>query len=201
MNYSDLQSNIAIWLQRDDLTARIPTFIELAEASFCRRLKTVDGQVRARATLAGQYLALPDDCKEMRSIEIVGGNTPLEYLTPQQMRGFELSRGVGQPKAYTVEDEQIRFAPFTDDSNTVELVYLARLTPLSGGSPTNWLIDLAPDAYLFGSLVQAEAYIGNDERIALWKAGLEEAIQEVETDGRQRDSGASPQRMRVGNTV
>ena len=40
--YTDLQSSVADWLNRSDLSAVIPTFIQLAEAKFNRELRTRD---------------------------------------------------------------------------------------------------------------------------------------------------------------
>ena len=37
--YSELQSAVADWLNRDDLTSVIPNFIELAEADLTRNLQ------------------------------------------------------------------------------------------------------------------------------------------------------------------
>ena len=37
--YSELQTAVANWLDRDDLTARIPEFIVLAEARYNRELR------------------------------------------------------------------------------------------------------------------------------------------------------------------
>jgi hypothetical protein len=39
LSYSDLLGAVAEYLARDDLTARIPDFIKLAEAKFNRSLK------------------------------------------------------------------------------------------------------------------------------------------------------------------
>ena len=39
MNYGELKANIAAWLDRTDLTDKIPTFISLAEAKFFRVLR------------------------------------------------------------------------------------------------------------------------------------------------------------------
>ena len=48
-NYSELQTAVANWLDRDDLTARIPEFIALAEARFNRvlRLRSMEAKYTA----------------------------------------------------------------------------------------------------------------------------------------------------------
>ena len=37
-------------------------------------------------------------------------------------------------------------------------------------SATNWLITNAPDIYLYGTMLEAEPFIMNDERVQLWAA-------------------------------
>ena len=46
-NYSELQSAVADWLERGDLTARIPDFIRLAEVQLNRLLRTNPQKLRA----------------------------------------------------------------------------------------------------------------------------------------------------------
>ena len=53
--------------------------------------------------------------------------------------------------------------------SVLKLYYYCRITPLSDNEPQNWLIEDAPDAYLYGSLLQAEPYLKNDSRVAIWR--------------------------------
>ena len=65
--YTDLQTSIANFLARSDLTAQIPDFIALAEASMSRELETRSQEKRVTAnTVSGnEYLALPTDLREV----------------------------------------------------------------------------------------------------------------------------------------
>ena len=53
-NYSELKSSIADFLNRDDLTSVIPTFISLAEAQFARDLRHYKMENRATGTIDSQ---------------------------------------------------------------------------------------------------------------------------------------------------
>jgi hypothetical protein len=57
--------------------------------------------------------------------------------------------------------------------------------PLSDAQPTNWLLQEHPDAYLYGTLANAEAFIGHDERIQLWLAAREAAFASIEQADRK----------------
>lgn len=53
------------------------------------------------------------------------------------------------------------------------------LTALASNNQSNWLLANHPDTYLFGSLVEAEAFVGHDERIALWKTRRDEVFANI----------------------
>ena len=59
--YSELQQAIADWLERADLTARIPDFIALFEATANRRLRLRQQEAVASLTPSAGAAALPAD--------------------------------------------------------------------------------------------------------------------------------------------
>ena len=69
-NYTELKSSLADWLNRSDLTSRIPEFISLAEAAFNRNLRTRDMLSRSTTSTNAQYVALPSDFLEMLNVEL-----------------------------------------------------------------------------------------------------------------------------------
>ena len=84
-SYQELKDAIANFLARDDLTAQIPDFIQLAEARMSRELETREQEKRATATLTAgdEYIALPTDMREIRSVKLnVSPVKVLSYLTP-----------------------------------------------------------------------------------------------------------------------
>ena len=65
---AELHTAVANWLNRSDLTDRIPEFIALAEAQLNRNLRTREMLVRKTSPLATQYVNLPPDYLEMTNI-------------------------------------------------------------------------------------------------------------------------------------
>ena len=61
----------------------------------------------------------------------------------------------------------------------VRLLYRQGIPPLGGDRPSNWLINKAPDLYLYASLLEAEPFLHNDSRIPMWRGMLEEALKDV----------------------
>ena len=70
--YAELKTSIANFLARDDLTAQIPDFIQLAEGRMSRELETREQEKRSTATLTSgdEYIALPTDMREVREVKL-----------------------------------------------------------------------------------------------------------------------------------
>lgn len=185
MNYSQLKSTIADFLNRSDLTAVIPTFIELTEAQMERALRVRQMIGRSTASIDTQYSAVPADFLEAKTLKITSANPiqPLQFLTPEQMddRDQINSNAPGMPKYFTIIGNQIRVSPTPDATYTAELVYFAKLTKLSDSVTTNWILTSSPDAYLYGSLMQAAPYLKDDERVAVWGTLYNTAIEALKT--------------------
>jgi hypothetical protein len=183
-NYTELKSAVADWLNRADLAGVIPSFISLAESQFNRdeRLRTRDAIVRATATIDEQFEALPSDYSEMQNFQI-NSQTPfrrLEFLTLNQMDEYKRDfTTAGVPKYYSIVGNQLEFLPVPGDSYTAEMVYYAKLTPLSDTNPTNWLLTKHPDIYLYGALIQTAPYLKDDERVGTWANLYERGLGDV----------------------
>ena len=75
-NYSTLQSAIADYLNRQDLTSQIPMFIQFVEADLNTRLRCREMIVRANAMSDQEYVQLPADWVEALNLQIVDGTSP-----------------------------------------------------------------------------------------------------------------------------
>jgi hypothetical protein len=172
--YANLLTAVAGWLNRTDLTSNIPDFIALAEAEFNRRLRTIEMEARATATLTSDAVAVPTDFIGLRSIKIA--NTKLEYAPPSEIYDDETTGGY--PTRYTVTDGQFVFRP-APTSGTVVIDYFATIPALTVSNTTNWLMTKHPDLYLFATCAQAEFYLVNDARVPAWKGRTEELIEQI----------------------
>ena len=201
--YAQLQTEIANWLDRTDLTSQIPTFIELAEASFNRTIRAPDMITKNDSySISGQYNTLPSDTLEI--IRIVVDVQPvivLEYLTPQdlsELRG-ELT-GTGKPYYFTLvggSSNQLEVLRSPDQTNTSSIIYYTRIPALTDSATTNWLLTANPDIYLFGALVEAEPYLKNDERMPMWTNRLDKALTTLRLQGERELHSGSSLRMRA----
>jgi hypothetical protein len=180
--YSELKSTIGDWLNRDDLVSAIPSFIALAEAQIERALRVRQMIGRSTATIDTQYSAVPSDFLETKTFKITSSAPiqPVQFATMEQMDEFDATNSAAQrPTLFTIVGNQIRVHPAPDTSYTAELVYYTKLPKLSDSNPTNWLLASSPDAYLYGSLMQAAPYLKDDERLAVWGNLYNTAIESI----------------------
>jgi len=166
-SYANLKTEIAEWLDRDDLTSKIDTFIDLAEARHQRDIRIRAMLVREPLTIDDRYVDLPDGFLEIETVRIL--TNPVTVL--QQVDIYEMNRirqaGTGKPTKFAIHS-QFEFDRDADQSYSGEIIYYAAQTPLSDSNTSNELLALAPDAYLYGSLLAASPYLMHDERIAVW---------------------------------
>ena len=200
--YSELNTAVANWLDRDDLTNRIPEFIALCEARFNRSLRirameTLDTTV---STVAGtSTVALPTGYVQMRDISLITSPiTQLQYLTPEIMNRINAGSRTGKPETYTIIANNILFGPTPDSAYDISMLYYKTFDALTALAPTNWVITNAPDVYLYGALLEAEPFLMNDQRVQLWATALTQSINTLqEQDNKDRHSGSA---LRVMNT-
>lgn len=192
--YSELQSAVADFLNRDDLASAVPTFIRLAEARFSRDLRHWRMETRSTAELDTQYSAIPSDFLQPIRLQITDAPTsevaPISTAQMLQLRGDRNDR-VGRPTNYALTAGGIELYPTPDLTYNASLVYYARIPALSASNTTNWLLNEAPDVYLYGALVHSAPYLKDDARIQIWEALLAQGINNLNTSSADAKYGGS----------
>lgn len=168
-NYGELKTEIANFLNRDDLTSSIPSFIAMAEASIGRDLRHWRQQKRVTAALDERFEDLPSDWLEMVHVYLSDG-TELEYASLAEIarRKILTNDQAGKPVVYTLNSGQIEFIPAPDEAYSVTLIYYARINALTADDDTSWLLLQNPDVYLYGSLIHSAPFLQEDQRLATW---------------------------------
>jgi hypothetical protein len=191
-NYKALQSTVADWLDRDDLGAKIPTFITLAEAMFNRELRSKEMEKTVTGAVSSEDAELPTDYLAMRAIYEEGSpDRPLKGTSPTSER--LVSDGTpGQPQWYALVSGGIRLIPPPASTILLTMDYFGRIPSLSSSQPSNWLLDKHPDAYLYGALYMAEAHLDNATRAAQWKSLVDEVLAKLNRSSRNDRYGAGP---------
>jgi len=190
--YSELQTAIAGFLARDDLTAQIPNFIQLAEARMSRELETRSQEKRSTATLTSgdEYIALPTDLREVRQVKLnTDPLTVLTYYSPVALDQEYPSAGSGRPRGFSIIGAEMKLRPIPDSGYTAEIVYIGGLVALSDSNATNNVLSRSPDAYLYGALAEAYAYLLDEARAAQYMARFNTALEEIKVDEQRAHYG------------
>lgn len=167
-NYSTLKSAIADWLNRQDLTSQIETFIQLAEVDMNNRLRTRDMVIRAEATSSNEFVQLPSDWLEAINLQIVDGKSPLRFVSMDEADIIVARQEFTNVTFYSIMDDAIELVPAPGDDIDIEMVYYGKIPSLSDEETTNWLLTKAPDAYLYGALAHASPFILDDQRMPMF---------------------------------
>lgn len=198
MNYGELKTQIANWLNRSDLTSQIPTFIEIASGRINRSCKVRAFVARSRASMTAgqQYLQLPEDYLGARNIQWQSSPPrALKYLPLAAMdeKRFEINDTSGIPEYYSVFSDVIEILPTPSADGTIEIIYQQRPGSLSIDTDTNYILTNAPDVYLYGALSEAHRYLGDEQQSAQALLLSNQAITELlAADSEETFSGNRP---------
>ncbi|MGB9116824.1 phage adaptor protein [Bradyrhizobium sp.] len=209
---TSLQAAVTEYLARDQdatLIARIPTFIQLAEAKFNRQLFVRQMEQRSTALIdttssEPEFISLPSDFQSMRRVRLSGvtGKPCLEFKSGTQMDEyrFGISDVAAKPRYFTVFGDEIELAPTPDQNYTVEMIYRTNI-PSLGTNADNWLLALAPDLYLYGALLESAPYIKEDGRIQTWGLGFTSALNDLNNLGLTSTFNAGPMTVRASGAT
>ena len=196
-NYGELKTAIADFLNRDDMTTIIPTFVALAESQIARDLRHWRQERRVTTTLDERFENLPTDWIEGIHLYLSDGSQ-IEYASVAEIGRQKVLTNdtAGKPRLYTINSGQIEFYPAPDDQYTLTMVYYARIPAFAVDADDNWLLSNYPDVYLYGSLLQSAPYLAEDARIAVWAQLYGASVKNLGDDSTRARSSGGPLVMR-----
>lgn len=198
--YAELQSAVADFLNRDDLTSVIPTFISLAEAQMQRTIRHHKMMQRSEAEIDTRYFGLPSEWVETVRFHVVGDRTyRLELTSLDDMLQLRQANGnpTGIPTHFAHVGEQIEVYPTPSGTFDVELLYYEKIPALSATNTTNWLLTDHPDVYLYGALMQSAPYLDDDQRMQVWSTLYGTAVQAVNQESQKARYSGAGMRVRI----
>lgn len=153
--YTTLSAALNTWSTRPYAQPQIDEFIMLAEAAFARNLRGYQREVTGTVALTDGVGALPDAFIRFVSVSYSTFGT-LRQVSPDSLVVLNPAGRADIPLEYAITAGSIKTAFIV--TADLAATWLAGLAPLSGSNATNWLLDLAPDAYLFMIKAQARAF-------------------------------------------
>lgn len=195
-NYAELKSAIGDFLNRDDLTAVIPTFISLAEAQIARDIRHWKQEKRVTTSVDERYENLPNDWIEVKFVALSTG-AMLETVYPSKMAQMRsVSDTPGTPRYVRMTADQLEFYPTPAAATDISMLYYARVPALSDAAPTNWLLSDAPDVLLYGALLHSAPYLSEDARASVWGSLYQSGVEKLNVEN-TRGRVTGPLRMGI----
>ncbi len=194
-NYADLQTTIASYLARSDLTAMIPDFIRLAETRLRRelRIRQMLKVVTTTAVAGDSTVELPSDFLQMRDLHVsTNPAATLEYQSPSALFRNARTTDTGLPHQYTVLAQEFQLAPIPDSNYTLSMLYYAAPPFMSNSVSSNAFMAICPDLLLYGALGEAEPYIMNDSRLQTWASLYDRGLTALTVSDDQGEYAGSP---------
>jgi hypothetical protein len=179
VDFASLQAAVADWLNRTDLTARIPDFIGLAEVRMMRklRMRLLEADKALVGVPGSRFIPLPSDYREPLNFWWNNGadRESMRFVPPELL---DVYVGASRPFNWSVDGTNIAFERPCDQAYSFTFRYRQKLA-LSVASPTNVLLTQYPDVYLFASLVEAAPYMKDKDALAMWDERYGKAVHDI----------------------
>jgi hypothetical protein len=179
-NYSTLQAHIADTLNRSDLTAVIPNFIQQFEAQAKDDFRLRRLSDRGLVSVSADGLILPGDMYTLESWSHDADPYfgPITIVGADQITVLKARHGAtGVPQFASIVAGRARFAPAPDTTYSTQMTYWQRVENLSDTVTTNWLLRDRPDIYLYGALLESAPYLKDDQRLGLWGSEYDRRVE------------------------
>lgn len=194
MTYDSLVEDIQQYLERtDDATiAQIPRFIMLAEQVIASQIKFLGNLTVNTSNMVISTATIDKPARWHKTVSmnvtVSGKRQPVFLRKYEYLREYAPDPSVeGVPKFYADYDyTHWLVAPTPDIAYDYEVLYYERVQPLDSSNQSNWFTIYAPQAMLYGSLLQAMPFLKNDERIAMWQQQYDLIINTLKSEDVQR---------------
>lgn len=194
MTYDSLVADIASYLERTDAATidKIPTFIMLAEQQIALEIKFLGNLTVQTSTMTATQPVLDKPARWRKTVSmnitVAGKRQPVLLRKPEYLREFWPDATQTDIPAYYADYDYTHWliAPTPNQDYSFEVIYYERVQPLSSDNQTNWFTVYAPQAMLYGALLQAMPFLKNDDRIPMWKAQYDLIINTLKAEDATR---------------
>lgn len=201
-SYSTLNTAVADYLARSDLTAFIPNYIQNWEERFYRDSENWGSwlETALSVNISSGVAALPTGYLSLR-VAYISGYPQLKRVSLEQLyaRYPRSSVITGIPTHIARNGSNFEFGPVPTDGTTlvgtcyIKPTVLRSYTTGGADAAAHYLILNAPDLLLYGALLEAMPFIKKDDRVPMWSMAYEEALRTYRSRLKGEDySGSAP---------
>lgn len=190
MTYDSLVDDISTYLERTDQATldKIPTFIMLAEQVIAAEIKFLGNLTVQQSTMVATQPIIDKPARWHKTVSmnvvVAGERKPILLRKYEYLREYwPDATQTDVPKFYCDYDyTHWLIAPTPASNYNFEVLYYERIQPLDSSNQTNWFTIYAPQALLYGTLLQAMPFLKNDERTPLWQAQYDKIMQVLKAE-------------------
>ena len=204
--YSTLLTAVENWSANTTQTDRIEEFVALCEntmwygqgergdAIYSEPLRIKQMETSGDLTISTSTVAQPTGYLSSRRLYI--NSSPIrdvDYYPPDTFwQSWQAQlQTTATPTIYTEEGTNFRFAASPDQTYTGKILYYGKLTALSTSNETNWIIQNAPNIYLYGTLLQFYIYTRNDKETQKYAALYSGSVNALNTQDKTSSHSGS----------
>ena len=173
MTYDNLVQDVINYMERNDaqFVAQIPSLIGLAESAIAAELKTYLQMTVVETTLLENQVILAKPARWRKTISLKSNGKPVLMRSQDYIAQYQSESDPGVPLYYAEYDyNNWAFAPEPDADYPVEIIYYSEIQPLDTTNQQNLFTREAPQAMLFGTLLQAQGYLKALDKLPVWKS-------------------------------
>lgn len=189
MTYDNLVEDVQKYMERDDpdFVAQIPSLIGLAESAIAAELKTLLQLVVVETTILTGETVLIKPTRWRKTISMKVNGAPVLLRSQDYVAQYLSESDPAQPKYYAEYDyNNWNFAPEPDQDYPVEIIYYSLVQPLDSTNQTNLFTQIAPQAMLFGTLLQAQGYLKALDKLPVWKSYYADCLTALKKEDQTR---------------
>jgi hypothetical protein len=173
MTYDNLIQDVINYMERNDaqFVAQIPSLIGLAESAIAAELKTYLQMTVVETTLLENQVILSKPARWRKTVSMKTNGKPILIRSQDYIAQYQSESNPGVPLYYADYDyNNWAIAPEPDADYPVEIIYYSEIQPLDTTNQQNLFTREAPQAMLFGTLLQAQGYLKALDKLPVWKS-------------------------------
>jgi hypothetical protein len=197
-SYADFRTKVQILIDGDDISqsdlsvTTLDLIISAGEERLYRDIRSSTQDTAYSLVTAGNLVALPTDCIELKGAPYVTGYmvatyTPWEAIQNLIQLETAFSNYYGNDNhavRYSFQSDNIIFFPVQNDGVTVTGQYYKRFPDLSTG--LNALFTRHPDVFLYAALAESAPFLGEVARLKIWEGKYQELVESANETERRR---------------
>ena len=189
MTYDNLVSDIQNYMERNDaqFVAQIPSLIGLAESAIAAELKTYLQLTVVETTLAQNQVIVAKPARWRKTVSLKTNGKPILMRSQDYVSQYQSESTPATPLYYAEYDyNNWAIAPSPAAATQVEIIYYSEIQPLDTTNQQNLFTREAPQAMLFGTLLQAQGYLKALDKLPVWKSYYTDALAALKKEDNSR---------------